>query len=118
VGANGIIAPELVAGLGKSAELMSLVHPADAPPEPGYVPSAALADFVRCRDLTCRWPGCDRPAYQCNLDHTIPYSKGGTTRASNLKFYCRIHHLVKELPLVRHNRMFFGCETSRAAPQC
>jgi len=72
-----------------------VVHPADAPPEPGYVPSKALADFVRCRDLTCRWPGCDAPAWSCDVDHTIPYAAGGPTHASNLKCYCRTHHLVK-----------------------
>jgi hypothetical protein len=59
------------------------------------VPSQALADFVRCRDLTCRWPGCDAPAVGCDLDHTIPYSQGGATHASNLKCYCRTHHLIK-----------------------
>jgi hypothetical protein len=95
VGADGLIAPELVAELAKSARLVPLVHPADAPPEPGYVPSTALADFVRCRDLTCRWPGCDRPALDCDLDHTIPYADGGPTHASNLKCYCRTHHVVK-----------------------
>jgi Domain of unknown function (DUF222) len=95
VGADGLIAPELVAELAKSAKLVPLVHPSDAAPEPGYVPSKALADFVRCRDLTCRWPGCDRPAWQCDLDHTIPYAQGGPTHAANLKCYCRIHHLVK-----------------------
>ncbi len=91
VGAEGLITPELVGELAKSAKLVALVHPADAPPEPGYVPSTALADFVRCRDLTCRWPGCDRPAYDCDLDHTIPYAQGGLTHASNLKCYCRTH---------------------------
>ena len=50
---------------------------------------------MRCRDLTCRWPGCDHPAYDCDLDHTIPHSHGGPTHASNLKCYCRTHHLVK-----------------------
>jgi hypothetical protein len=95
VGADGLIPPELVAQLARSARLVALVHPADAAPEPGYVPSAALADFVRCRDLTCRWPGCDRPAYGCDIDHTIPYRLGGPTHASNLKCYCRTHHLVK-----------------------
>jgi hypothetical protein len=50
---------------------------------------------VRCRDLTCRWPGCDRPASQCDLDHTIPFAEGGPTHAANLKCYCRAHHLVK-----------------------
>ena len=59
------------------------------------MPSKALADFVRCRDLTCRWPGCDHPAFDCDIDHTIPYADGGPTHASNLKCYCRTHHLVK-----------------------
>jgi hypothetical protein len=95
VGADGLIAPELVAELAKSAKLEPLAHPADAPPESGCGPSKALADFVRCRDLTCRWPGCDRPAVECDLDHTIPYADGGPTHASNLKCYCRTHHLVK-----------------------
>ncbi|OBA70411.1 hypothetical protein A5641_13010 [Mycobacterium sp. 1554424.7] len=95
VGADGLIPPELVAELAKSAKLLPLVHPGDAPPENGYVPSKALADFVRCRDLTCRWPGCDAPAICCDLDHTIPYSQGGRTHASNLKCYCRTHHLIK-----------------------
>ncbi|CMS62327.1 13E12 repeat-containing protein [Mycobacterium tuberculosis] len=93
--ADGLITAELVAELAKTATLVPLVHPGDAPPEPGYAPSKALADFVRCRDLTCRWPGCDEPATNCDLDHTIPYAAGGPTHASNLKCYCRTHHLVK-----------------------
>ncbi|OBI95291.1 HNH endonuclease signature motif containing protein [Mycobacterium sp. 1465703.0] len=95
VGAEGLIAPDLMAELAASARLAPLTHPGDAPPERGYLPSKALADFVRCRDLTCRWPGCDRPATECDLDHTIPYVEGGPTHASNLKCYCRTHHLVK-----------------------
>ena len=95
IGAQGLIPPELLAELAASATLSPLVHPGDAPAEPGYVPSKALADFVRCRDLTCRWPGCDRPATECDLDHTIPHADGGPTHASNLKCYCRTHHLVK-----------------------
>jgi Domain of unknown function (DUF222) len=95
VGADGLISPELVRELAASAKLMPLVHPGDAAPEDGYVPSKALADFVRCRDLTCRWPGCDAPAIGCDIDHTIPYGQGGPTHASNLKCYCRTHHLVK-----------------------
>ncbi|HME17368.1 MAG TPA: HNH endonuclease signature motif containing protein [Mycobacterium sp.] len=95
VGADGLIPAELVAELAASAKQVPLVHRANADPEPGYAPSKALADFVRCRDLTCRWPGCDRPAADCDLDHTIPYARGGPTHASNLKCYCRTHHLVK-----------------------
>ncbi len=80
--ADGLISPELVAELAASAKLVALIHPGDAPPEKGYVPSKALADFVRCRDLTCRWPGCDAPAIGCDVDHTIPYAAGGPTHAS------------------------------------
>src|SRR5262249_35015892 len=72
-----------------------LINPGYSPPEPGYVPSRALADFVRCRDLTCRWPGCDAPATRCDLDHTIPHAEGGPTHAGNLKCYCRTHHLLQ-----------------------
>jgi hypothetical protein len=93
--ADGLVSPELVAELAAEAKLVLLTHPIDAAPEPGYVPSKKLADFVRCRDLTCRWPGCDRPAFDCDIDHTVPYSDGGPTHASNLKCYCRTHHLVK-----------------------
>jgi Domain of unknown function (DUF222) len=78
-----------------AVELRPLVHPGQSPPEPRYRPSPALADFVRCRDLTCRFPNCDRPAYVCDIDHTVPYDAGGPTHASNLKCLCRKHHLIK-----------------------
>jgi hypothetical protein len=95
VSADGLITPELLAELAQSAKQIPLMHPGFAPPEPGQVPSKALADFVRCRDLTCRWPGCDQPAIGCDVDHTIPFSQGGPTHAANLKCYCRVHHLIK-----------------------
>ena len=85
VNADGLITPELIAELAQTATLVPLSHPGDTAPEPGYTPSKALADFVRCRDLTCRWPGCEHPAYACDVDHTIPHSQGGATHAANLK---------------------------------
>jgi hypothetical protein len=48
-------------------------------------PSQALIDFVRARDLTCRAPGCDRPATHCDIDHTIPFVDGGATHPSKLR---------------------------------
>ena len=95
IGADALIPAELIADLAHSATRRPLVHPSDAPPEAGYTPSQALADFVRCRDLTCRFPGCDRPARHCDLDHTIAYADGGPTHASNLTCLCRQHHLIK-----------------------
>ncbi|KAA0093984.1 DUF222 domain-containing protein [Mycolicibacterium sp. P1-18] len=50
------------------ARITPIVHPGQAPPEPRYRPSMKLADFVRCRDLTCRFPGCRAPATNCDLD--------------------------------------------------
>ena len=88
VSADALIPPELIAELAKSAKLRPLFHPADAPPEPGYTPSRTLADFVRCRDLTCRFPGCDRPAVGCDIDHTIPYGDGGRTHPSKPTCLC------------------------------
>jgi hypothetical protein len=95
IGGDDLIPADLVAELAASAKLRPLVNPVDAPPEQGYVPSAKLAKFVRCRDLTCRAPGCDVPASKCDIDHTVPYAEGGPTHASNLSCKCRTHHLAK-----------------------
>lgn len=62
--------------------------------ESGYRPTRALAEFVRFRDLTCRFPGCDAPADVCDIDHTVPFPLG-PTHPSNLKLLCRYHHLLK-----------------------
>lgn len=37
-----------------------------------YQPSAAVERWIRCRDLRCRFPGCDRPAWRADVDHTVP----------------------------------------------
>lgn len=89
----GIQPAEAVRALAASARLKALPIP-DGADEAGYRPSAALAEFIRWRDLTCRWPGCDAPASVCDFDHTVPYPLG-PTRAANAKLYCRAHHMVK-----------------------
>ena len=65
-----------------------------APKQPGYRPSAGLERFIRCRDLTCRFPNCDRPAEFCDVDHAVAYPLGAT-HPSNLRCLCRKHHLLK-----------------------
>jgi hypothetical protein len=94
LGSNTLISGELLVELAKQARLSPLIHPADLSPESGYRPSRALAEFVRGRDLTCRGPGCDKPATQCDLDHTIPYPYG-STHAGNVKCLCRRCHILK-----------------------
>jgi len=53
---------------------------------------SVLAESIPWSDLTCRWLACD--ARVCDTDHTVPYPVG-PTHPSNLKLYCRVHHLVK-----------------------
>jgi hypothetical protein len=89
----GILPAESVRELVPTAQLKPVVIPSETP-DPGYRPSAVTREFVQWRDLTCRWPGCDRPVHKCDLDHTVPYP-AGLTHASDLKHYCRIHHLIK-----------------------
>lgn len=84
----------LLGELLRSGAAVRLVHrPADAP-ESGYRPSAALAEFVRMRDMTCRFPHCQVPAQFCDIDHAIPWPCG-PTHPSNLRCFCRKHHLLK-----------------------
>ena len=94
LGADALISADLLRELAAEAKLRPLL-PAGSPVEKGYRPSRALADFVRARDLTCRAPGCDRPATVCQLDHTVPFQDGGVTHASNIKCLCMVHHLIK-----------------------
>lgn len=89
----GPLPATLLRELAATAKLKPLVLPS-SDPEPGYRPSAALAEFVRLRDLSCRFPGCDQPAEVCDLDHTVPFPLG-PTHPSNLKLLCRHHHLLK-----------------------
>ncbi|WP_204250223.1 HNH endonuclease signature motif containing protein [Mycolicibacterium goodii] len=91
---GGVLPAYALAEIINAATIRPVIHPGDAAPEDRYIPSQALADFVRCRDLTCRFPGCDKPADRCDIDHTVPYPHG-PTHASNLKCLCRFHHLLK-----------------------
>jgi hypothetical protein len=49
-----------------------------------YRPPPSLQHLLRVRQQTCGHPGCRRPAKQCDLDHSIPFEKGGRTCECNL----------------------------------
>ncbi|MCT7657755.1 HNH endonuclease signature motif containing protein [Mycobacterium deserti] len=95
LGGGLLPAPVVAAAVaGAAVKVQPMVHPGAAPPQQRYIPTAVLAWFVRARDLTCRFPGCDVAAHVCDIDHTIPYPHG-PTQAANLKCLCRKHHLLK-----------------------
>jgi hypothetical protein len=63
-----------------------------------YRAPAAMRRWLDARDVTCRYPGCRRPAARCDADHTEPHHKGGVTCPCNLSNLCRRHHRLKQRP--------------------
>lgn len=96
MGSDELIPPEVMEEIVASATIVPIRHPGPhSAPECGYRPSKKLCDYIRARDLTCRAPGCDKPATHCEIDHTIPRDQGGPTHPSNLKLLCEFHHILK-----------------------
>jgi hypothetical protein len=52
---------------------------------------ASLRNYIRRRDLGCRFPGCGRTRL-CEGHHIAHWSKGGPTDKTNLVVLCRLHH--------------------------
>jgi hypothetical protein len=62
--------------------------------ELGRYPSARLADAIKIRAGTCRFPTCTVPADRCDLDHHEPVPNG-VTSGRNMDPFCRRHHRGK-----------------------
>ncbi|MBD3943799.1 DUF222 domain-containing protein [Microbacterium sp. NEAU-LLC] len=60
-----------------------------------YRTGPGLQRFLAARDEHCRFPGCRRPVWRCDIDHTIGAACGGPTRHDNLAHLCRRHHVLK-----------------------
>ncbi|MCV7229256.1 HNH endonuclease signature motif containing protein [Mycolicibacterium komossense] len=89
-----IVPAALLAELIRNGAQVTVVREPGVDPEPRYTPSARLAEFVRMRDMTCRFPGCDLPADRADIDHTVPWPYGAT-HPGDVKCYCRKHHNLK-----------------------
>ena len=62
--------------------------------ELGRYPSRRLAEAIKIRAGTCRYPTCAVPADRCDLDHHQPVPQGATS-AANMDPFCRRHHRAK-----------------------
>ncbi|ANW63131.1 hypothetical protein BCA37_05495 [Mycobacterium sp. djl-10] len=93
VGFGAMPAPLIAALIARGAKVRHL-RPPGTDPEARYRPSTALEEWTTARDLTCRFPNCDRPAQFCEYDHTTPWP-AGATHASGGKMYCKLHHFGK-----------------------
>jgi hypothetical protein len=58
-------------------------------------PSRVMREQAVLTHPTCVFPHCTRPSRRCDLDHTVPSERGGTTDSWNLAPLCRFHHRVK-----------------------
>jgi len=91
---RGVLPHALLVEAIRNGATITPIRAPSAEPEPRYRPSDDLAEFVRMRDLFCRFPGCPVSADRCDLDHVRPWP-WGPTHASNLNCKCRKHHLMK-----------------------
>jgi len=60
-----------------------------------YAVPSDLRTWLRVRDETCRFPGCNRSADRADVDHVTDWQHGGRTDHGNLVHLCRSHHRVK-----------------------
>ncbi len=54
-----------------------------------------LRTWLRVRDGTCRFPGCNRRAGPADIDHTHDWALNGPTNHNNLAHLCPGHHTLK-----------------------
>ncbi len=54
-----------------------------------------LRNWLQVRDETCRFPGCNRLAINCDLDHSLDWQHDGESRHDNLAHACEGHHQLK-----------------------
>ncbi len=58
------------------------------------VVSPQLRKAVTVRDRTCRFPGCDMPAWFTDVHHIWHWTRGGPTNRENCCLLCRHHHTL------------------------
>jgi hypothetical protein len=56
---------------------------------------ADLAGWLRVRDGRCRFPGCEKRATGCDIDHTKAWEHNGCSDHDNTAHVCLKHHRVK-----------------------
>ena len=70
---HGVLPNALLAEAIRNGATIKAIRTPGVEPESRYRPSDELAEFVRMRDLFCRFPGCDVPADRCDIDHARPW---------------------------------------------
>ncbi|MFM8310360.1 MAG: DUF222 domain-containing protein, partial [Ilumatobacteraceae bacterium] len=95
---GGRIPAHVVRRLAENASIERIVHAGSRVLDHGRAVRLATDDQYRAlvaRDGGCRWPGCDKPASWCEVDHLVPWQLGGRTDLDNLVLLCAAHHTEK-----------------------
>jgi hypothetical protein len=71
-------------------------------------PTSRQRRHVEARNRTCVFPGCRRPAIDCDLDHSRPWAHGGPTTERNLAPLCRHNHGTKHRCGWTYRRLPYG----------
>ncbi|WP_150953691.1 HNH endonuclease signature motif containing protein [Microbacterium testaceum] len=76
-----------------------LTHPVTGAPlvldRKTYRVPVALRRWLGITSPTCVFPGCNRAARDCDIDHLTAWADGGTTDDDNLDPKCRHHHRLR-----------------------
>ncbi len=99
-------ARELAAGAEQWVRV--LTHPIDSTildvERRTYRVPTSLRRWLGIRRPVCPFPGCQRPAKRCHIDHRRRWADGGTTSAENNDPFCENDHIIKDETLWRVDR--------------
>jgi Domain of unknown function (DUF222)/HNH endonuclease len=91
-----VVAPGSIVPLLSDADIERIVFDA---PDRRFAAShrrtfvGALRRVIEVRDGHCQHPsGCDVPAHRCDVDHVVPWSRGGATTVANGQLLCATHN--------------------------
>jgi hypothetical protein len=57
--------------------------------------AGATRRAIEVRDLECTHEYCDLPAERCQIDHIVPWNKGGETTQENGRVHCGFHNRLR-----------------------
>jgi hypothetical protein len=57
--------------------------------------TGATRRAIEVRDLECTHEYCDLPAERCEIDHIVPWTKGGPTTQENGRVHCGFHNRLR-----------------------
>lgn len=69
-----------------------------------YRPTTTQREYLARKYRTCSAPGCNRPADECDIDHTTDWQYGGLTNSDNLAPMHESHHRVSHVTKITATR--------------